>query len=53
MGLEILENKPRKAPFQQASVKDPREEASEGVQQAFVKDPNGNMVEFIGPATAS
>jgi glyoxylase I family protein len=36
-GLEILENKPSAAPF----------------QQAFVKDPDGNMVEFIGPATAS
>ena len=37
MGREILENKPRKGPFQQVSV----------------KDPDGKMVEFIGPATAS
>ena len=35
-GLQVLENKPAGAPF----------------QQAFVKDPDGNMVEFIGPATA-
>ena len=34
-GLQVLENKPGGAPF----------------QQAFVKDPDGNMVEFIGPAT--
>ena len=34
-GLQVLENKPAGAPF----------------QQAFVKDPDGNMVEFIGPAT--
>jgi catechol 2,3-dioxygenase-like lactoylglutathione lyase family enzyme len=33
-GLEALENRPGGAPF----------------QQAFVKDPDGNMVEFIGPA---
>jgi hypothetical protein len=37
MGLEILQDKPRKAPF----------------QQGFVKDPDGDMVEFVGPATAS
>jgi glyoxylase I family protein len=36
-GLEVLENKPGGAPF----------------QQAFVKDPDGNMVEFIGPAPAA
>lgn len=35
--LEVLENKPGWAPF----------------QQVFVKDPDGNMVKFIGPATAS
>jgi hypothetical protein len=32
-GLEVLENRPSGAPF----------------QQAFVKDSDGNMVEFIGP----
>jgi catechol 2,3-dioxygenase-like lactoylglutathione lyase family enzyme len=36
-GLQVLENKPGGAPF----------------QQAFVKDPDGNMVEFIGPAPAA
>jgi len=36
-GLQVLENKPAGAPF----------------QQAFVKDPDGNMVEFIGPATVA
>ena len=36
-GLEVLENKPGGAPS----------------QQAFVKDPDGNMVEFIGPAKAA
>jgi glyoxylase I family protein len=35
-GLEVLENKPGGASF----------------QQAFIKDPDGNMVEFIGPASA-
>jgi glyoxylase I family protein len=35
--LEILEN---------------RSSAAGAFQQAFVKDPDGNMVEFIGPATA-
>jgi catechol 2,3-dioxygenase-like lactoylglutathione lyase family enzyme len=34
-GLELLENKPRAVSF----------------QQAYLKDPDGNMVEFIGPAT--
>jgi catechol 2,3-dioxygenase-like lactoylglutathione lyase family enzyme len=34
-GLEVLENKHRTVSF----------------QQAYLKDPDGNMVEFIGPAT--
>ncbi|HEX2478227.1 MAG TPA: VOC family protein [Geminicoccaceae bacterium] len=36
-GLEVLENKHRTVSF----------------QQAYLKDPDGNMVEFIGPTTAS
>jgi hypothetical protein len=36
-GLNVPENNPSTAPF----------------QQGFVKDPDSNMVEFIGPATAS
>jgi hypothetical protein len=36
-GLNVLENKPSTALL----------------QQEFVKDPDSNMVEFIGPATAS
>jgi glyoxylase I family protein len=36
-GLEALENKHRTVSF----------------QQAYLKDPDGNMIEFIGPATAS
>ena len=36
-GFDVLENKPSRAPF----------------QEAFVKAPDGNMIEFIGPATAS
>lgn len=36
-GHEVLENKHRAVSF----------------QQAYLKDPDGNMVEFIGPATAA